>query len=120
MKPHWLDIGFGHGSASGDIGSPPDPKEKFPSPEDFAHILAYYDGIDVTSDEGRRQWQRETIDHLLQRSGRGVTKVDKLPKSLTQDQAKAISEAHEDGQRVAVATGEMQDGEVNYLIQKSF
>ncbi|OBT86897.1 hypothetical protein VE02_03857 [Pseudogymnoascus sp. 03VT05] len=96
-------------SLSGDraymeIGSCPDPRTMFPKPEDGDALLAYYDGHNVVTEEGRRNWQRETINLLTDNGQVASVKLDKLPETLSEEEKKAIDEGQSRGQMAAMAS----------------
>lgn len=93
----FLDFIFGPSHARQDIGSRPNPKSKFPRPEDHAALLKYYDGHDVMTEEGRRTWQREQLKKLTQNGSVAAVKIDKVPKRFTKDQKAAVEEAEDRG-----------------------
>ena len=107
--PTFLELAFGHGGSACDIGAPPDPKKKFPKQSQHHALLRYYDGIDVTDKEGRRKWQRRTLEALTMNAQVASVKLDKLPNSLTKEQSLAIQEAQFIGERMAMAR-ESDDG----------
>jgi hypothetical protein len=52
--PCFVELAFSVGRGADDIGSAPNPKEKFPAPKNFEALFRYYDDYDVTTEEDRR------------------------------------------------------------------
>lgn len=113
----FLDLVFSCGGSSNSIGSCPDPKKKFPRPEDHEALLRYYDGFDVTTEQGMRYYQRETANLITKNSTVAAVKLDKLPRTFTREQKAAIEEAQSRGQCAAMATEEESENGHNVSLQ---
>lgn len=99
--PSFLDLIFSPSHTGHDIRSRPDPKTKFPRPEDHAALLKYYDGYNVTTEEGWRAWQREQLNKLTKNGQVGGIKIDKLAKKFTKDQKAAVEEAEDQSRHMS-------------------
>jgi hypothetical protein len=113
--PAFLDLAFSCGTTGADIGSIPDPRKKFPRAQDHKSLVAYYDGFDVTTEEGKRNWQRRILEKLSMNSTAANVKLEKLPKSFSKDQTDAIEEARFIGERMAVAREGDETADVSIL-----
>jgi hypothetical protein len=111
--PNFLDLAFGQGKSSSDIGAAPDPRNKFPRVKQHPALLKYYDNFDVTTEEGRRNWQHQMLMKLTKNAQVAAVKLDKLPKSLSKEQSSAIEEAQFTGERMAQ---EKEDGTTVSLV----
>jgi hypothetical protein len=100
--PSSVEIAFSAGRGADDIGSAPDPREKFPAQKDFEALLEYYDNFDVTSEEGRRKWQLEVLGEITSNARVASVKLDKLSKSISIAQKRAIEEGELLGQYAAM------------------
>jgi hypothetical protein len=100
--PSFVEIAFSVGRGADDIGSAPNQKEKFPAQKDFEAMREYYDDCDVTTEDGKRQWQRDVLEEITSNSRAAAVKLDKLSKSITQAQKRAIEEGELYGQYAAM------------------
>lgn len=110
--PAFLDLVFSQSGGAGEVGSPPDPGKKYPRAQDKKHLLAWYDGHDVATPEGKRAWQRNVMEKLSMNGRAATVKVNKLPRSLTAEQAEAITEARALGEQIAMSREDEQQTEV--------
>jgi hypothetical protein len=99
--PTFLELAFSQGKSASDIGAAPDPSKKFPRGKQHPALLKYYDNFDVTTEEGKRNWQHQILMKLTMNTQVAAVKLDKLPKSLSKDQSNAIKEAQFIGERIA-------------------
>ena len=111
--PAWLDLVFASSIGGEDIGSAPNPKDKFPHPEHRDAMLAYYDGHDVTTPSALREWQRAALKKVTKNAQVAKAKLDKLPKDFTPAQKAAISAGEAKSSLVIMADEEEgQDGKI--------
>ncbi|KAF4636083.1 hypothetical protein G7Y89_g2010 [Cudoniella acicularis] len=99
----YLDIIFSQGGGINGIGAPPDPMKRFGSNK--IAFLQYYDGMDVTEPETRRQWQKKLFMELSQNAKTAILKVDKVARDLklTSAERSAIQTGEELGTQLAIA-----------------
>jgi hypothetical protein len=106
-----LDLLFASGGSATDIGSCPDPRTKFKGSDMHEKLLEYYNGVDVTTPDGRREWQRGIAGLLSIYSQAASVKEDKLPTTLTQAQKIALGEAQSRGHCVAMSLEQDEEGD---------
>ena len=100
--PSFVELAFTVGRGPDDIGSAPDPKEKFPAEKDFKALLKYYDNYNVLTEEGKRKWQLDVLAEITSNARVASIKRDKLPKDISQAQKGAIEEGELRGQYAAM------------------
>ena len=109
--PHYVDLMFGHGGGSNEIGEAPDPKKDFKGADGHQKLLKWYDGYDVTTENGRLEWQQSVLTQITTNARSATVTIDKLPKTFTNAEKAAVNEAEALGQLIAMAKEVEEDDE---------
>lgn len=115
----FVDEALGQDDASPEIGEAPDPKKKFPDVADQEAMLAYYDGHDVTTEEGMRSWQRKLFTSVIKGGVANLVTADKLPNNISDEHKNLISDANFLGSHMAQSLEGNADQQNAQLTQAS-